>query len=242
MDRAARLDLIRDLRERTRQIEASRRAANPDALSTGFDALDQLLPGPGLPWGTLTEWLNECEGGGALTLALAIAAKAVRRGGAFVMIDGANEFYPPAAAQLGIPLDRMLVVHPDNARTALWAWEQALRCEGVAATLGWIAELSDRPFRRLQLAAETGGGLGFLLRPPACRATPSWAAARLSVTPRPGRGPLYAPSRRLRIALLHGGSEQGGAFVEVELCHEADDVHLVSELADPKAPRRAALA
>ncbi len=242
MDRAAKLELIRDLRERTRQIETARRAANPDALATGFDALDQLLPGPGLAWGTLTEWLNECEGGGALTLALAIAAKAVRRGGAFVMIDGANEFYPPAAAQWGIPLERTLVVHPDNARTALWVWEQALRCEGVAVTLGWIAELSDRPFRRLQLAAETGGGLGFLLRPPACRATPSWAAARLSVTPRPGRGPLNAPSRRLQVALLHGGSEQGGASVELELCHEADDVHLVSELADPAAARCAALA
>src|SRR5262249_16312768 len=157
------------------------------------------------------EWLNDGEGSGAFTLALSVAAKALRRGGAFVMVDGAKEFYPPAAAQLGIPLERTLVVRPDDPRAALWVWEQALRCEGVAVTLGWMEELSDRACRRLQVAAETGRGLGFLLRPMACRATPSWAAARLKVMPLPSRGPLYALERNLRVELLHGGSEEGGA-------------------------------
>src|SRR5205823_11439094 len=102
------------------------------------------------------------EASGAATLALAVAARALQQGGACVVIDGTGEFYPPAADDLGIPLERMVVVRPDNPRIALWAWEQALRCEGVAVTVGWIGELSDRPFRRLQLAAEAGGGLGFL--------------------------------------------------------------------------------
>ena len=100
MDRAARLDLIRDLKERTQQIESSRRRElDVDGVSTGFEALDQLLPGPGLAWGTLVEWLNDGEGSGAFTLALSVAAKALQRGGAFVMVDGERNFIlrsPPA--------------------------------------------------------------------------------------------------------------------------------------------------
>jgi hypothetical protein len=98
-----------------------------------------------------------------------------------VVIDGRRDFYPPAAAALGIPLEQTVVVRPAKARDALWAWEQSLRSGAVAVALGWVETLNDRAFRRLQLAAETGGSLGFLLRPASCRAAPSWAEVRLLV-------------------------------------------------------------
>jgi hypothetical protein len=43
--------------------------------------------------------------------------------------------------------------------------------------------LADREFRRLQLAAETGGTLGLLVRPAQARDEPSWADLRLLVEP-----------------------------------------------------------
>src|SRR5207253_5714804 len=98
-----------------------------------------------------------------------------------VVIDDAGEFYPPAFANLGIPLDRTVFVRPRDARSSLWAWEQVLRCGAVAVTLGQIDAATDRHLHRLQLAVETGGGLGFLLRPPASRGAPSKAAVRLRV-------------------------------------------------------------
>src|SRR5207249_1094082 len=104
-----------------------------------------------------------------------VIARRLQTGDYLVVLDSKREFYPPAAAGLGVPLERTILVQPASASDALWALEQALRCRAVAVALAWIDALHDRAFRRLQLAAEAGGSLGFLLRPAACRAEPSWA-------------------------------------------------------------------
>src|SRR5262245_21362472 len=217
MSAVTKTDLIRDLRDQTQRIaSAHRRACKTGLISTGLPALDRLLPGGGLEGGTLIEWLAEGAGSGAVTLALGVAARALDRGGACVVIDSASEFYPPAAAELGVPLERMILVRPSGPRLALWAWEQALRFRGVAVTLGALGPLSDRPFRRLQLAAEAGGGLGFLVRPAACRAEPSWAAVRLGVSAQPS-GEL---ERRWRVEAL-----ASRAVVELDIGHRCTQIN-----------------
>ena len=175
----SRLQQIQDLKARLHEVERSCRPAKEPPIVTG-NVLDQLLPKKGWETGTLIEWLGE-DGGGAATLALAIAARLLQRGGALVVIDSRREFYPPAAANLGILLERTVVVQPRPGRDSLWAMEQSLRSEAVSVALGWFQELQDRTARRLQLAADAGGGVGFLLRPLACQAEPSWAEARLRV-------------------------------------------------------------
>src|SRR5260221_14684451 len=153
--------IIQDLRERIQGIEAAPQSGER-SVSTGFEALDRAL-GAGLKGGSLIEWVGEGEdeGSGAATLALTVAANILRQDGALMVIDDTGDFYPVAAAELGVPLDRTIVVQPDTRMSAMWAWEQSLRCPGVAVTFGRIDAIDDRLLRRLQLAAETGGGLGF---------------------------------------------------------------------------------
>ena len=198
----AKAELLRDLRDRTERIAAEqRRPHRIQAIPTGWKDLDEALPAGGFEGGTLVEWLAEGAGCGAMTLALGAAARALEGSGACVVIDQRQEFYPPAAAELGVPLERLILIRPPQPRLALWAWEQALRFRGVAATLGELGALGDRPFRRLQLAAEVGGGLGFLVRPLTFRAAPSWAAVRLGVTAQPSE----ELTRRWRVELVHNG-------------------------------------
>jgi protein ImuA len=220
--------LLRDLQAQIGRLESAGR--NPHRLervSSGFAALDRLFPYGGLAGGTLIEWLGAGEGDGALTLALAVGGRVAVEGRA-VAIVGDWQAYPPAAAALGVPLERTLVVRPPDARTALWVWEQALRCEAIAVTIGRMEGASDAVMRRLQLAIEAGGGLGFLVRPPNCRAETSWAEARLLVKALSSRAEAW----RLRVELLRCRGGFGGGTAEVEISHEADDVPLVSELAD----------
>jgi hypothetical protein len=115
----------------------------------------------------------------ACTLSLLAAREACREGGALVVIDRQQTFYPPAAAAWGIDLDRLIVVRPRCARDELWAAVQSLRSPAVAAVWGMIDRLDSRAFRRLQLAAQAGRTLGLLLRPPSARGQPSWADVRL---------------------------------------------------------------
>lgn len=256
----SRAELIRDLKDRLRKIERAHRPADEPAFSTGT-SLDRLLPDKGLSWGTLLEWLSDGAGTGTATLALTVAAHIVQNGGALVVIDGKQEFYPPAAASLGILLDNTVIVRPANRRDALWAWEQSLRSGAVAVALGWLDNLDERAFRRLQLAAETGGSLGFLLRPAACRAEPSWAEARFLVEARPlavvsggvvsgewsrtrtkHQTPLTTHHRRLRVELLHCRGGAAGEALDLELNDETGHVRLAPRLADPTSARGVARA
>ena len=157
-------------------------------LSTGIDALDALLPDGGISRGTLMEWLSEKAGGGAGTLAFTVAAQLMRADGACVVIDPAATFYPLAIGKLADELQRMIVVHPANGSDALWALEQSLRCRGVAAVVcrlghAFERQLHHHAYRRLQLAAETGGAIGLLLRPARYRVHPTWADVRLLIEP-----------------------------------------------------------
>ena len=153
-------------------------------------------------------------------LAFRAAAAACRDGGAVVVLDRTGEFYPLAAVAQGIEPGRLIVVHPGNKADHAWALDQALRCPAVAAAVAWPdaldGKLDGRTFRRLQLAAEQGGGLGLLVRPESVRPQPSWAHVRLLIESLPSHGP-YGRSRRMRVVVLRCRGGRGEQSVEVEI-------------------------
>ncbi len=150
-------------------------------------------------------------GAGAASLALLAAREACREGGALVVVDRHGTFYPPAAADGGVEPAGVVVVRPRSAKDHAWALTQALRCAGVAATLAWDESFSNRTWRRLQLAAEQGGGLGLMIRPARVRDTPSWAEVRLLVRPLTSQR-----GRRLQVELLRCRGGWGGQTVVLE--------------------------
>jgi hypothetical protein len=235
VSRTSRLEIINNLRERLQQLDQSDRPVRAAGLAIG-SALDRLLPGQGWSAGTLVEWLGAGDGSGAATLALAVSAELLQHGGALVVIDGEREFYPPAVAGPG--MERMVVIQPRDAGDALWATEQALRSPAVAVTLARVGRGNDRVFRRLQLAAEAGGGPGFLLRSASCRSEPSRTGARLWVEA--ASEPRLVSGWRLRVLVLHRRGGPAGEVVEVELSHEARLVSASAPLARPALPPRAA--
>ncbi len=243
--------LVAALRGQIERLESSRWPRDEQPVSTGCETLDRLLPERGLRRGTLVEWLAAGSGSGAETLALGVAGRACGDGGALVVLDDRRQFYPPAAARLGIELERMIVVQAQSEADRAWALDQALRCPAVAAVLAWPARLDDRAFRRMQLAAEQGGALGLLLRPETARREPSWADVRFEVEPaaagdrhhlpRSGQFPgsplsgsaTSEQGRRLRIEVLRcrGGTSGGSLFVEI------DDATNTVSVASPLARR-----
>ncbi len=231
--------------------------------STGIEALDALLAPAVFRPGMIVEWVVAGAGSGAARLAASMAIQALQTGGALVVIDDRREFYPPAAVRLGLDLEHTIVVRPRNRQETVWTLEQALRCAGVAATLAWIGKLPDRFFRRLQLAAEHGTGLGVFLRPTEALGTPSWADLRWFVQPVPmnlqyGRrgeeaSPIQAglakaalrnerdePGRRVRVELLHCREGTPGGIVELEIDDETGAVRMVPPLAIATSMPRAA--
>ncbi|MCK9532907.1 MAG: translesion DNA synthesis-associated protein ImuA [Gammaproteobacteria bacterium] len=165
-------------------------------VPTGHGALDETLPGGGWPQGALTELLVAHTGIGELGL-LMPALAALSRGEHWIAWIGAPHLpYAPALAAAGLRLGRLLLIQPATAKEGLWATEQTLRSGACAAVLAWPERPDERALRRLQLAAEEGGAIGFLFRPGHAARHASPAALRLALAP--GDGELIAQILKCR--------------------------------------------
>lgn len=128
--------------------------------------------------------------------------------------------YPPAVAAMGIPLNRLLILHPKDEREELWATAECMRCRGIGATVLSPRRLSRIEARRLQLAAEDGGGIGILLRRAGAPSAEYSAATRWLVAPAAGE----RATQRWKIQLIHGHGGRIGSSVILEVCRATDHV------------------
>ena len=185
----AQSNVVSQLRNQIRSVETAGRVDGQARVSSGCAVIDRLLPGGGYQRGTLVQWLT---GGGhsADYLSLLAAKQAAVDGGAIVVFDPQHQFYPPAAAAIGINLDNLIVLKGASSKTwsssqcseneeldsdLLWSIDQALRCPAVAAVWGSPGRIGERWFRRFQLSAESSGCLGLFVQPIAQIRQPSWA-------------------------------------------------------------------
>jgi protein ImuA len=161
--------LLASLRARIARIGGAGVERMWETLPLGVAAIDAVLPGGGLPRGCLHEIVAADAGGAAAAFAAVLLAGLAGDGGNVVWCrrdpgrHGAS-LYGPGLAAFGLDLHRLLVVRAHRDMDVLWAMEEGLRGGTVAAVLGEGAAAPPIAMRRLQLAAETGGTTGLLLR------------------------------------------------------------------------------
>ena len=177
-----RAERLRRLRRMLEGYQRRRRRGGRPSVPTGVARLDEALPHGGLPTGAITEMLSPFEGAGAMELAFRAARAAAGGSRTVVVVDTRGDFYPPAAWRLGIAQDRLLVIRAPQIDQALWAIDQTLRCSAVAAVVAPIPRIDRASSRRLQLAAESTGAVGLLLRSASDRGH-SFAAVQMLVEP-----------------------------------------------------------
>ena len=193
-------------------------------------------PPAGLAPGEVAEWIATDEGSGAMDLALSSVRSECAADLRWLVVDPLGESYAPAWESMGYRLSQVVFVTARDPAQALWAVEQGLRSRGVDGVLGRLAKISPVAFRRLKLAAETGGTRCLLVRGAEALREASWADIRLLVSP------LTSPTwqnRRFQVKTLKLKNGVPGGVVEVERDGEAGTVRVVSELADPADHRPA---
>src|SRR5256885_10656067 len=158
-------------------------AQGPQALPSGFAALDAELPGGGWPCQGLAEVLADDTGIGELALLMPAFARLTSTGKRAIWISPPHIPYAPALVAGGLDLANLLLVRPPGRRDALWAAEQALRagsCHGLAA---WLPKMRYAELQRLALAAQASCAAAFIFRPLAARDESSPACLRLVLEP-----------------------------------------------------------
>jgi protein ImuA len=229
------------------------------ALSLGMPALDDRLPGGGLPLaclheieGARAEWDEAAATGFCLLL---LARLLAARPGPLLWVAARDDLYAHGLSALGVDPDRLILVRTRGEAELLWAVEEGLRCRDLAAVVGETAGLERRAGRRLQLAAEANGVTAFALtrRLGPARREPSAAATRWRVSAAPSRPPAFAVAGgdrgfigrpRWRVELLRcRGAPPGAWLLEApdEACggenpegegHAAGDFALAAALCD----------
>jgi len=170
-------------------------------VPTGFQALDDYLPGGGWPLKAITEIFVERYGVGELSLLMpALASLDVERQW-IVWIAPPFVPYAPALLRCGLDLSRILLVHPSRSKKddVLWVTEQAIRSRSTAVALAWIEETDTTALRRMQLGAEECGCWTVLFRPMTAAGESSPAALRLRLSSAPAGETAAVP---------HGGALQ----------------------------------
>ena len=239
MSEDGRAAVLASLTRRVREIGAGALGFSGRVVSTGVAAWDRGLVEGGVRAGAVVEWLVEGIGAGAEGVALAMVREAMRGGGVLVVVDSARTVGFAGLMAGGIDVERILVLRPATEKLALWSVEQALRSRVVAAVWWRVERMRSEEFRRLQLAAETGGGIGMLFRDATAQREKSWAEMRVLVSPRPTRAlPASLGEggfRRVGVEILKVRGGRSGATFELELSDDGSVLRLVSELADPAA-------
>lgn len=156
--------IISDLRDRIQHLESG--VARPKTvLPFGVREIDERLPGGGLAYGAI----HEFAGGGAGAVDGAAAAMfaggiAARTKGKVVWCFARSDLFAPALAQVGLHPDRVIYVEAIKEEYVVEACEEALRFGGLGAVVAETVRLPMIVSRRLQLAAESSGTIGLIVR------------------------------------------------------------------------------
>jgi hypothetical protein len=157
----------------------------PETTASGFEVLDQHLPGGGWPQAGLCEFMLPTAGVGELRLLIPALKTLSRQKRWIAWVNPPFIPYAPALKAAGVDIDKILLIHPKNHKDALWALERASKSGTCSAVLAWLDEsqLKVKDTRRLQLAAKQGNTLSCLFRPEKALEENSMAELRLQVQP-----------------------------------------------------------
>jgi protein ImuA len=238
MINAAASPVLTELRERIKRLEGGKAHGRP-TLPFGLKAIDGILPNGGLALGAL----HEVAGGGngaidGAAAALFAAGIAARTKGKVLWCVTRQDLFAPALAQAGLSPDRVIYVEVGNEKDILACFEEGLRHTGLGATVAEVARLSMTASRRLQLAAESSGGIGIAIRrwrrqtEAADFGQPTAAVTRWRVSALPS-APLPVPGvgrARWQLELIRCRAGDSADFI-VEACDAKGRLALPADLA-----------
>jgi protein ImuA len=93
-----------------------------------------------------------------------LLASIIHQGGFCLWIGLSKRVFAPAMQAFGIVPHGIIFVQMNCERDVRWALEEALQCEGLAAVVAELRELTFVQSRRLQLLVEKSGVTAFVLR------------------------------------------------------------------------------
>lgn len=147
--------------------------------------INQAFPQRTFPTGVIHEFISNQPEDFAATIGFVntIVQALMAQGGPVIWISARRQTFAPGLAALGIQPERIVFVDVQTQRDVLWATEECLKCEKLAAVVSDVKDISFVQSRKLQLAVEASRVTGFLIRHQPALTETTATVARWRITP-----------------------------------------------------------
>lgn len=159
-------DIITQLKKDMFSLPECKTIRSVKVLNDGLGVIKKSFPNAEFPLGVIHEFIATGREDATATAGFVsgLLAALMQQNGATIWISNEQTIFPPALVSFGIKPERIIFINLRREKDILWAIEEALKCNGLAAVIGEISELSFIVSRRLQLAVEQSQVTGFILR------------------------------------------------------------------------------
>jgi len=140
----------------------------------------------------------------------------MENGAACVWVSTSRHLFPASLSLFNVEPERIIFMDVQSEKDVLWITEEAIKCEGLAAVVAELNNVSLIESRRLQLAVETSGVTGFILRKDGNKKASTVATARWKVSPLPSVTQDGLPGigfPRWQVELLKVRNGNPGSFI-----------------------------
>jgi len=145
-----------------------------------------------------------------------LLAVLMENGAACVWASTSRRLFPASLSLFNVAPERIIFMDVKTEKDVLWITEEALKCEGLAAVVAEVSNLSLIESRRLQLAVESSGVTGFILRKDGNKTASTVATARWRISPLPSHTEEGMPGLgfpRWQVELLKVRNGKPGSFI-----------------------------
>lgn len=158
-----------------------------DSLNFGLGPINESFPNASFPLGAVHEFLSEQKEAAASTSGFIAGLLSHLMGstGATLWISSSRTLFPPALKIFGTEPDRFIFLDLKKEKDVIWAMEEALKCNALAAVVGEMREIDFTASRRLQLAVEQSQVTGFIIRNNYKNLTTTACVSRWKISPLP---------------------------------------------------------
>lgn len=166
-----------------------------------------------------------------------LLATLMKDGAACVWVSSARKVFPASLCMFNADPERIIFMDVAREKDVLWIMEEALKCEGLAAVVAEVSNLSLIESRRLQLAVEQSGVTGFIVRKDAGKTVNTVATARWKISPLPSQNEeqmpgIGYPRWSVELSKVRNGNPgtwtlewSGNKFQEIEKNHTTVSFH-----------------
>lgn len=177
-------DIIAKLQKNILQWQGFTPPATGHDDKIGLGSIEAAFPNGIFPKGAIHEFLStEPEHAAACGGFISgLLQKLMQHQGVCIWISTVRTLFPPALTSFGVEPDRIIFIDLKQEKDVLWAMEEALKCEGLAAVIAEIQTINFIQSRRLQLAVEQSKVTGLLLRTNPKGLTANACVARWQIT------------------------------------------------------------